>query len=105
MELRSRRLWKIGKFLLGVTIVGGVGWQFARILSRPDLWQQSAQLRPAWVAASAALYLLALGFSVFFWYWLLRTLGQEPAIITTIRAYYIGQLGKYAPGKVWGLFL
>ena len=31
--------------------------------------------------------------------------GQRPGGMATVRAYYIGQLGKYVPGKAWALLL
>jgi len=34
---------------------------------------------------------------------LLRALGQRPHPLATLRAYYVGQLGRYVPGKVVGL--
>jgi uncharacterized membrane protein YbhN (UPF0104 family) len=58
-----------------------------------------ASLRPGWLVLSGALYLLALLPSGVFWYRLLRVLGQEPHLAETLRAYYIGHLGKYVPGK------
>jgi uncharacterized membrane protein YbhN (UPF0104 family) len=34
-----------------------------------------------------------------FWRYALRTLGQNPGVYESFRAYYIGHLGKYVPGK------
>src|SRR5438067_1020280 len=55
-----------------------------------------------WVAG---LCLLALGGSAWFWYWLMRTFGEQPEGPATVRAYYIGHLGKYVPGKAWALLM
>ena len=107
-----RRWWPLLKALLVVAILAGVGWQFARILrsealqeadhSRSPgqiLWDQMREARPADLAASAALYLCGLGFSGFFWVWLLRAAGQPVGFAPGLRAYYLSHLGKYAPGK------
>jgi glycosyltransferase 2 family protein len=59
----------------------------------------SWQIRPGWLVASAVLYLLGLLPAGLFWHRVLRTLGQEARLGETLRAYYIGHLGKYVPGK------
>jgi hypothetical protein len=51
------------------------------------------------------LYLAALGGSAWFWFHLLRAFDQRPAPLATVRAYYLGHLGKYLPGKAWALLL
>jgi hypothetical protein len=93
-------LWPAARGLLVAAIVAAVAWEFSRILRRPELWTQSWQLRPGLLATAAALYLGGLGFSVLYWNWLLRVLGQRPRALATLRAYYVGQLGRYVPGKV-----
>jgi len=95
--------WRIGKALLALAIVIGVGWRFAVILRHPELWLRP--LAPEWLAAGLLVYVVGLGFSALFWYWLLAALGEKPHFIATVRAYYIGHLGKYVPGKAWGLLL
>jgi uncharacterized membrane protein YbhN (UPF0104 family) len=40
-----------------------------------------------------------------FWRYTLQTLGQKPGMYETFRAYYIGHLGKYVPGKVMVLVI
>lgn len=35
----------------------------------------------------------------------MRSLGQRPAVLPSVRAYYLGHLGKYLPGKAWALVL
>jgi len=52
-----------------------------------------------WLAASGGLYLLGSLFCGLFWHRILRTLGQETPLLKTLRAFYIGHLGKYVPGK------
>jgi uncharacterized membrane protein YbhN (UPF0104 family) len=66
-------------------------------------WHQIGEVpwqpRPAWLAASGGLYLLGLLAAGWFWHHVLRVLGQEARLGETLRAYYIGHLGKYVPGK------
>jgi hypothetical protein len=95
--------WTVGKALLALAILAGIGRQFYLNLSKLD--QTDLALRPGWLALSAVLYLLALGGSAWFWLHLLRTFGQRPSVPATVRAYYLGHLGKYVPGKAWALLL
>jgi uncharacterized membrane protein YbhN (UPF0104 family) len=46
-----------------------------------------------------------MGFSAVYWYRLLLGLGQQPSFVGAVRAHFIGQMGKYLPGKAWALFL
>ncbi len=52
-----------------------------------------------WLVLSGGLYLLALLPEGLFWHWALKALGQDVGLLETLRAYYIGHLGKYVPGK------
>jgi uncharacterized membrane protein YbhN (UPF0104 family) len=57
------------------------------------------QWRPLWLLAAGAVYLLGLLPFGLFWRHVLRVLGQDATLGETLRAYYIGHLGKYVPGK------
>src|SRR5689334_4610230 len=103
MRAWLRKSWPYLKALLALAILIAIGRQFVRDLGRAELWQQ--RFHPGWLAASAVLYLLGLAFSAVYWYRLLVVLGQEPSFVATVRAHYIGQMGKYLPGKAWALFL
>jgi len=105
MRLNARQRWSIGKAVLAGAIIGGVGWQFARQLQSPELWERPLSPRPQWLAVSVGLYLLGLGFWASFWYALLCVLGHAPSMLAATRAYYVSQLGKYAPGKGWALLI
>jgi glycosyltransferase 2 family protein len=105
MRITLRQLWPWAKALLAVAIVGGVGWQFAHLLGRPELWEQSLQPEPGWLVAGAILYVAAFGFPFLFWVRLLRVLGARPPVGAALRAYAIAHLGKYVPGKAWALVL
>jgi hypothetical protein len=95
--------WTVGKTLLALAILVGIGRQFYHNLTQLDLSELA--LRPAWLVLSAGLYLLALGSSAWFWWRLMRTFGERPQGPATVRAYYIGHLGKYVPGKAWALLM
>ncbi len=94
----SRRLaWTVGKYLVAAAILAIVGWRFAQDLQSESL--QGLTLRWPWLLLSGALYLLALCTSAWCWYRLMRYFGQRPPVPATVRAYFLGHLGKYLPGK------
>jgi hypothetical protein len=105
MRTEWQTWWRIGKVLLALAIVGGVGWRFATILGRPELWEKPVHARVEWLEGTVFFYILGLGFPAIFWNWLLVSLGERPRLLATVRAYYLGQLGKYIPGKAVGLLL
>ena len=69
------------------------------------LVEHPRRLFPQWLALSGGLYLLALLPEGVFWYWALKALGQDVGLLETLRAYYIGHLGKYVPGKAMVIVL
>ena len=74
-----------------------------------EWWDQLGQhrfhLKYGWLAASGGLYLLGSLFCGLFWHRTLRALGQEVSLAQALRAYYIGHLGKYVPGKAMVVIL
>jgi uncharacterized membrane protein YbhN (UPF0104 family) len=64
-----------------------------------------ATIRWRWVAAAAIFYLASLVPMGWFWYRVLASLGQPVGLYAALRAYIIGHLGKYVPGKALVLVL
>lgn len=96
------RRWAIRGFKLALVALVAWGihstlWQAWQQLEN-EHWRLS-QLQPAWLAAAAAFYLLGQLGPGWFWFRTLRWLGQPARPLKTLRAYYIGHVGKYAPGK------
>lgn len=101
MPARARSRWIVAaKWLVVALVAWGIhrtalsGWK--------DLQAQDwnvADLRPEWLAAAGVLYLAGLLPSGVFWQRVLWALGQKPRLGETLRAYYIGHVGKYVPGK------
>ncbi len=91
--------------MLAVAIIGAVGWQFARQLRDPVLWERPLAPHPAWLAACAVLYIAGFGFFAAFWCILVRGVGGHAPLPPLVRAFYVSQLGKYVPGKAWTLLL
>ncbi len=103
MTTRLKRWWPLVKLLVGVIIVVLVGVRFVKDLLALDL--RDLVLRPAWLALSALLYVVGLAFSAGYWNWLLWRFGDRPGLLASLRAYYVGHLGKYVPGKALALVM
>ena len=65
-----------------------------------QIGEQTWHLDFGWLAIAGGLYLLGLLPAGLFWLRVLRVMGQEAQLGETLRAYYIGHLGKYVPGKL-----
>jgi hypothetical protein len=107
-----RKSWPVIKAVVAVAIVVAIGRQFVVALRIPERGLKTSiedllarLVHPGWLVAAGVLYILGLGFSAYYWYRLLRTLKQRPFPPGAVRAYYMGHMGKYLPGKAWALFL
>jgi len=104
LNLRDPKLRRWAMRGFKIALVALVAWGIHSTLWQA--WQQLenehwrlSQLKPAWLAAAAAFYLLGQLGPGWFWFRTLRWLGQPTRPMETLRAYYIGHVGKYAPGK------
>jgi len=95
-RLRKRLIFGI-KILIVLAVAGWVGrelygsWDsLHRIEWKPNYF---------WLTLSGVLYVVGYIPSCVFWFLSMRSLGQRPGLYETFRAYYIGHLGKYVPGK------
>ena len=91
------------KALLGLVILGAVGWRFGQDLARPELYEQA--VRWEWLVLAAGLYLVSMALSALYWRRLMIHLGASPGLVPCLRAYYISTLGKYVPGKAMALVM
>ena len=92
------------KWLIRLVILIGVIWGIYSFVSsaRSELGKQEfswRELRGWWLVAAVLFYAAGLFPACWFWRRILISLGQEPARLETARAYYVGHLGKYVPGK------
>jgi glycosyltransferase 2 family protein len=112
MLARLRPWWPYLTALLTVAILVGIGRQFVQALHISDrgigatLRDLGGRLHhPLWIVLSGVFYVAGLGFSATFWCLLLRVLGYRAPILRLVRGYYVGQMGKYLPGKAWALVM
>jgi glycosyltransferase 2 family protein len=70
-----------------------------------ELSRYQWQVRPLWLIAAALLYAAGLVPMAWFWHRALAALGQPAPWPATLRAYYLGHIGKYVPGKAMAVVL
>ena len=104
-----RRAVRWLKRLLTVGVVLAVGWH---LWSRTEEWRRQREageiqvhVNAGWVAVSAVSYVAGLSLCGLFWRRLLADAGVSVGRVEGLRAYFIGHLGKYIPGKAWVILL
>ncbi len=96
---KSRKKWLMtfAKILIVVLVVWAIRHTIVDAVEQ--LGKHPLRLQAGWLVAAGALYLLGLLPAGLFWHRVLLSLGQDARLGETLRAYYIGHLGKYVPGK------
>lgn len=101
----GRKRWLVAAIKL--LIVAVVVWCVSGTLT--DAWRQlrgrPLQWNFGWLAAAGGFYLAGTLLCGIYWHCVLRRLGQNVSLPQTLRAYYIGHLGKYVPGKAMVVIL
>jgi glycosyltransferase 2 family protein len=100
-----RRHWPIVAIKLLIVLL--VVWFIRRTIV--DAWSElenhPLKVDYGWLCAAGGLYLLGSLFCGVFWHSILRAMGQEIGLWKTLRAFYLGHLGKYVPGKAMVVIL
>lgn len=99
-----RRRWAVLKQLFRLAILALVAWGIwktvqqaqAEFTAREFAWRQ---VDPWWLLLAGLLYLGGLAPCWVFWHHTLCAMGQGPTWRESMRAHWIGHLGKYIPGK------
>lgn len=89
-------------FRLLILALVAVGiWQTVdkAIVDLQDKGFSFSQINPWWLALGGVFYLGGMVPCWCFWHRTLLAMGQRPLLAETLRAFYIGHLGKYVPGK------
>ncbi len=93
------RKWMLVAFK--VAVVALVTWAISDTLNQAieQLKNYSWQFNAGWLVLCGVLYLAGLVPAALYWHRLLHALGGRASLFATMRAYLIGHLGKYMPGK------
>jgi uncharacterized membrane protein YbhN (UPF0104 family) len=101
----SRRRWFVWALRIAVLVLVCVGVRGTVVNAWDRLSQHEWHVQPGWLIAAGVLYALGLVPMAWFWWRALASLGQPAPWPATLRAYFIGHLGKYVPGKALAVIL
>ncbi len=96
-EHRRRIALRVIQWAIAALVLGFLVREVVRSWDR--LAARSYHFDPLWLLAAAAAYIAGLAPCAWFWHQSLRAVGQRPPLRDTLRAYFVGHLGKYVPGK------
>jgi len=99
----KRWLLPLVKLLVVVAVIYGV--RRTLLAGLDQLGQTSWSVRPGWLVLSGLIYLVSVLPAGVFWHRVLRAMGQDARLGETLRAYYVGHIGKYVPGRALVIIL
>jgi uncharacterized membrane protein YbhN (UPF0104 family) len=94
---KQQRKWLLAVVKLLVVVV--MVWAIRGTLAEAYEQLGDQRLDVGWLLVSGVLYLVGLVPAALYWHRLLLALGQRVSLLSCLRAYLIGHLGKYVPGK------
>jgi glycosyltransferase 2 family protein len=100
---RARSRWV--STIVGVTIglAGGAFVVRALLDERDEVLAILPEAEPLWLVLAVLFAGAAMTGIGLTWRAALRLLGAELGVISALRGYFVGQLGKYVPGGVWAV--
>lgn len=100
MKSRKTSLIKYAKWAVYLLVVVGVAYTIwtgiAQISSSPI---SLGNFQWQWLPIAALFYFASMLICWIYWHVILKALGQRPRLRDSFRAFLLGQLGKYFPGK------
>lgn len=98
------RVLALAKLLFRLVVLALVAWGIFHALRQArqqfDVHEFTwRQVDPVWLILSAACYVAGSVPCWLFWHRVLQAMGQAPGLGESLRAFWIGHLGKYVPGK------
>jgi glycosyltransferase 2 family protein len=101
MPRPNRRIliWLVKLAILAIVVWGGHRTIATALTDLNKHGWQFHQLHVGWAVVCGLLYLASQFPCGWFWHGVLNGFGQRVDFFTALRAYYIGHLGKYVPGK------
>src|SRR5260370_24612730 len=88
MRVAWGKVWRATKIVLAVLVIGGVAWQFAKILRQPELWAKPLEPDMGWLLVAVAGDGLAFFCWGLFWLRLVRGCGEKLPLPDRAQAYF-----------------
>ncbi len=99
---RQSLIWGLRALIL-ILVVLGVSGTVRSALA--ELGRHEWNVCPQWLVAAGVAYAIGLVPMAWFWHRALAALGQPAPWQPTLRAYFLGHIGKYVPGKAMAVVL
>ena len=99
----KKRLIAAVKIIIVIAVFLWIGHELSK--SWDTLKRQNWAPDYAWLVFAGVLYIVAYFPAALFWRYSMQAFGQRPGFYESLRAYYIGHLGKYIPGKAMVVIL
>jgi uncharacterized membrane protein YbhN (UPF0104 family) len=96
-----RRSWRFAQTILAIALVGFAGWYLWRQWRDASAANLHLRVQPGWLALSSLLVLATYAFLIEVWRQVLARFGSGVAFSEAARIWFVSNLGKYVPGKVW----
>jgi len=97
----KKRLILAFKITIVLAVIGWVGWELCKLHDRWDeIREHQWNTNYLYLTLAGICYIIAYLPAAIYWRHVMQTLGQQPRWYETLRAYYIGHLAKYIPGKM-----
>ncbi len=99
---RRRPIFRVFKWIVVLVVLLAIVWQFRGLAND---WNQEGTalfergLAWPWLVAALAIFMLGQLCFALYWRRLVRATGIEAPLLQSVRAYLVGTLGKYVPGK------
>ena len=101
---RGSMLWRVVGSIVGLVLLAAVVFFFYRELA--ENWGQFIEydwtIRYGYVALSLAILFVVFAISPFAWVKILKLQGEHLGSLPAFVIFYLANLGKYIPGKLWG---
>lgn len=100
---RWRSVWPYLKWVFFALLIAFLGRRAYQLWSSAPAVE--VHVDPRWLVAAGLVYFCGWVPSAWFWMTLMRRMNQPAGAWDSYRAYYVGHVGKYVPGKALVLFI
>lgn len=97
----ERRRWKVVQGALALLLVGFAGWYLWKQWRDASASQLRISVDPLWLTLASAIVLATYLLLVETWRRVLARYGSRIAFREAMRIWFVSNLGKYVPGKLW----
>lgn len=97
----SRQRWRIAQTLLALALVGFAAWYLWLQWRSASAANLRIRVHGGWLATASLVVLATYAFLIEIWRRVLARFGSRISFRDAARIWFVSNLGKYVPGKVW----